>query len=197
MFDPITEIYMHSFTTVATPGYDLTYQSIFKGRIKGVSSNGQIVHSVPFDVKYNWQVRCHEALLYVDPLDPPNVPDYGGDIPWGTPMDSTTPFKEFKNDLCPEWCPIENPNVGCDDQLYEVKCKDSADTLAVYEVPDATVVHGFTVDPIVPDPSWSTPATQVQWIDSAFREYIVTIGTTNENVFRKVFNCKVYGKFSA
>ena len=63
------------------------------------------VYSDNFIVQPNWQIKCSEALL-LDP-DPSNIPDFGGKIDWAVPggVTSTTHFEEFKNNICPDWCP--------------------------------------------------------------------------------------------
>ena len=106
----------------------------YKLRIKGsVTYNGvlQEVFSDPFWVKTDWHSQCHRATLIDEPAlaDKPiaNLPAWGtphGPIDWGQNVVSDSHFYEFKNDMCPEWCPLlSSTQVACINQTYDVKCK--------------------------------------------------------------------------
>ena len=77
-------------------------------------------------MKINWQNQCENALLIApDPLNPTdaanpnNLPLWEDKIVWGINLVSKIHFTEFKNDLCPRWCP-DPANNQCNSAKYEI-----------------------------------------------------------------------------
>ena len=177
-----TEIATDSAFTYSSSLGTTTFQSPavarwgkFKAQILATSTyhtNGEApAVSDAFSYWLDGQPACDQASLL--PVDSTNVPAYYDRLYFDYEAPSDTPFEDYGNDICPEYC--YDPDRQCDPNVYEILCTEDA---AV--PPD---------DPSLLDIS----LVRTQLASSGDPYYDTVIYSDLTNVFFRSFDCLVSG----
>ena len=121
-----------------------------------------------------------DPLNPTDPANPNNLPQWGNKIVWGTNVVSKIHFTEFKNDLCPQWCP-DPANNQCYPAKYEIKCRNKAGLGQFESVSALPNSFGFTA--IIDDSLTGNDP----------KQYPVSIYTIDPTVIDKTYECIISG----
>ena len=132
----------YRYTTPVVP-IDPISKTKFQARVKATSTMNLTTMKTSSNwwIEVNWQSQCSDAFLQAP--DSSNIPTFSDNtIEWGVlgGEESITHFKEFENDICPEWCP-DASNNSCGPGEYEVRCREQNET-SDHVVPNIT--YGFT-----------------------------------------------------